>query len=314
MTLRIIVLGLAGVVTITGVQQQPVFRADRSAVIVDVGVLKDGRPISGLAAKHFALTDSGVPQEVLDVARVDVPIDLSLLVDTSYSIDGAPTGYGDMSAGSRHLPAGEWMRLGMKAVASSLAATDRLQVLPFATHVREARTLQDAVRAGHGPVSGRTALFDAIVAAIMRPPVAGRRHVVVALTDGTDTASAVPEGVRNLVLDRSEAIVYLIACGTLDRRIYPKGSTVKIGWNLMFGGYDWILKDAAARTGGSFYNSSSAADFAQALNDALAEMRSRYLVYFQPRGVADTGWHPLQVTLPGHSGVEVRARKGYYAR
>jgi VWFA-related protein len=54
--------------------QQPTFRSGAQLTIVDVTVTgKDGRPIEGLTASDFALTEDGVPQTISMVAfqRVD---------------------------------------------------------------------------------------------------------------------------------------------------------------------------------------------------------------------------------------------------
>src|SRR4029078_2940517 len=49
--------------------QQPTFRSGAQLTIVDVTVTdKDGRPIEGLTASDFALTEDGVPQTISMVA------------------------------------------------------------------------------------------------------------------------------------------------------------------------------------------------------------------------------------------------------
>jgi hypothetical protein len=42
----------------------------------------------------------------------------------------------------------------------------------------------------------------------------------------------------------------------------------------------------------------------------LAHVKSRYLLRYEPSGVAREGWHKLEVTVRGKKG-DVRARRGY---
>jgi hypothetical protein len=47
------------------------------------------------------------------------------------------------------------------------------------------------------------------------------------------------------------------------------------------------------------------------LQDAIDESRATYVLRYTPKGVPDTGWHPItvKVTKPGR--YDVRARPGY---
>ena len=46
------------------------------------------------------------------------------------------------------------------------------------------------------------------------------------------------------------------------------------------------------------------------LFENIAEMRTRYLLRYTPRGVDAAGWHRLEIRVPGRR-AEVRARHGY---
>ena len=45
----------------------------------------------------------------------------------------------------------------------------------------------------------------------------------------------------------------------------------------------------------------------------LDEFRQRYVLSYTATGVAERGWHTIEVKLRGQSG-EVRARRGYFAK
>lgn len=301
-----------------------VFRSTGNAVLVDVSVTRKGRTVSGLQTADFVVLDRGVRQSVTLIETRKMPLDISLLVDASFSIDSGPAG--GMPLASRHLRAGAWIRSGITTVGSLLGESDRLQVIKFGTTAREvlssARVL-DLNPPGHGATSRRTALFDALLLSVMAPSPPSRRKIIVALTDGLDTASAVDEPVRSRVLDRSEAPVFLIACGSRSFAVRAKGNSDSNfpvtatgtggNWRMPYGGYDWVLEDISKRTGGQFYTSNTSDDFIRSLQEAFTSFRSRYVLAYEPRGVDPTGWHPLTVSVPSLPDAEVRGRRGYFS-
>ena len=329
MTRRLIVLALATVTSAVARSQPPQFRATAHAVLVDVAVTDHKRSVPSLKADDFALNDSGVAQRVTRLSIGNLPLDVTLLVDVSYSIEHVD---GSLYAFPRHPPAGAWVTSGATQVARLLTPADRLQMIAFSTDIREwspkQRALTFAPIGQSDAVSGRTALFDAIVVALIQPTPPDRRHVIVALTDGLDSASAIHRSIAAEVLDRADGILYIVACGSREKGfgarpkarddanfpVAPSSGNGNENWAYPFGGYDWILEDLTDRTGGRFYASNTEGDFVQALNDALAEFRARYVLIYEPQGVPMSGWHPLTITVPGFPKYEVRARRGYFAQ
>jgi hypothetical protein len=53
---------------------------------------------------------------------------------------------------------------------------------------------------------------------------------------------------------------------------------------------------------------------AEVYSEILTEMKTRYLLVFTPEGVAEPGWHGLEVRLPNRRGMTIRARSGYEYR
>jgi hypothetical protein len=72
----------------SAVTSQQVFRSGVDGVTITVSVRSSNRPVSGLSADDFELTDNGVPQAITTIAAEKVPLDLTLLLDLSSSVDG----------------------------------------------------------------------------------------------------------------------------------------------------------------------------------------------------------------------------------
>ena len=79
------------VATATPVMTQsatPVFRAGTNVVLLQVTVTgRGGRAIDDLTAEDFTVLEDGVPQQISMVSKAEEPLALSLLLDTSGSMD-----------------------------------------------------------------------------------------------------------------------------------------------------------------------------------------------------------------------------------
>ena len=70
-------------------EQAPVFRAGADVVSVEASVRRDRRAVIGLKSADFELLDNGVAQEITEVSYEKLPIDVTVLLDTSASVTGA---------------------------------------------------------------------------------------------------------------------------------------------------------------------------------------------------------------------------------
>ena len=70
-------------------EQAPVFRAGADVVSVEASVRRDRRAVTGLKSTDFELLDNGVVQEISDVSYEKLPIDVTVLLDTSASVVGS---------------------------------------------------------------------------------------------------------------------------------------------------------------------------------------------------------------------------------
>jgi hypothetical protein len=68
---------------------QQVFRAAGDGVAIQAAVTRGNRTVTGLGAGDFALHDNGMPQEITAVAAETLPVDVTVLLDASASVDGS---------------------------------------------------------------------------------------------------------------------------------------------------------------------------------------------------------------------------------
>jgi von Willebrand factor type A domain len=64
----------------------PTFRTRAAGVQIDVLVTDEERPVTGLTAKDFELTDSGVAQDIQVTTLRDLPVDVIIVLDVSTSL------------------------------------------------------------------------------------------------------------------------------------------------------------------------------------------------------------------------------------
>ena len=119
-------LVLTTAVALTAAQER--FRSDVNLITMDVTVRASGSPVRGLRSSDFVVIDSGVPREVSAVYADTLPIDVTLLLDTSGSMVGTL----------------DAMRANIRDVASKLLPDDRLRVMTVADDVREVVPFQPA--------------------------------------------------------------------------------------------------------------------------------------------------------------------------
>jgi hypothetical protein len=293
--------------------RQAVFHTSADAVTIDVSVSDNRRPVRGLTAADFEVLDSGVSQEIIGLSFDNLPLDITFLMDVSHSMTNAPTAHlgwpgfqpaPDLSAVSR----------GLTSVLRSLRTTDRIQLIGFAATARQL-ALSNPVPLDVPAVDrylGRTAFLDALTMSLIPPTEPGRRRLIVAVTDAKDNASFIDGRTRLRVIDRSDAVIHVIAFGRRDASASIGRPMMDVAWqHHPGGGFDEFLTDLVERTGGRFMPLMPGEEFASMLATAIDEFRTRYVLQYIPRAVAETGWHPVEVKLKRKGNYEIRSRRGY---
>jgi len=268
-------------------QQGQVFRAETEGVSVNVSVRDAGKAVTGLKTADFDLRDNGVRQSIETLSVETLPIDVTLLLDVSRSVEGTRLDRLKSSVGE---------------TAHLLRPEDRLQLIAvqhwlhliFPFQPGGSQPPVDALTA-----AGGTALFDGIAAALMVPVEADRRRLVIAYTDGQDTISALSLASLRDVAGFSDSVLQVVV------------PTIRIGANrpTQTPGAPG-LSDLASRTGGQLFLMNVTEQITDAFKQAIGDFRTSYVLRYVPVGVAHGGWHDLDVKVVSGK-YEVRARKGY---
>ncbi len=262
--------------------QAPTFRTGVERVQLDVAVTRGGRPVAGLTAADFTVTDNGVTQRIESAEAEDAAISVQLVLDTSSSVSG---------------PRLQRLIEASAGLLNALRPSDRAGLITFSTSVdvrvpmtNDIERVTRAVGTVRG--TGATSLRDAVALALEGAGAEGTRLLILVFSDGADTASwlrgdDIVESAR-----RSGAVVHLVEIPG------PDGTSP----------FSMALTKAG---GGRVYSASSESQLGQLFTRALAEMRARYVLTFAPQPANVVGWHDLKVKTRAN-GVEVQARQGYF--
>ena len=290
----IVVLAFATVVCAGAVRQTP-FIARVDVVTVNVSVKHGNNPVPGLTANDFAIFDDGVRQRIDSVAVENVPIDATLFLDTSGSTAG-------------QLPS---MIAAVRRISEILRPGDRFRVLTIGQSVYEPvpwRPAGEAFDLKPTFVAGVSLIWDAVALAIRHPVPLGRRHVVIALTDGQDCGSVVQPDTLVALASRSEAVLHWVEMG-LPARTLGENAMARCYQNPLMADVE-ALATAAERTGGLKHSSIFHVDPVKDFEHILGDFRQSYMLTFTPAGVQRQGWHALRVEVPAGKYV-IHARSGY---
>jgi len=281
------------------VSGQDVFRASVDVVTLNVTVADgQGRFITDLEKDQFTVLENGVRQDVLIFSRENLPVALSLLIDTSASMESRMQIAQDAAVG----------------FAQRIRPQDLAQVIDFDNRVTVAQgftadktLLEQAIRGTQS--GGMTSLYTAVYIALReldkirnqsREDV--HRQAIVVLSDGEDTTSLIK---FEDVLDqarRSETSIYTIGLQPSD--------PVNLGG---FREAAYVLRQLAQETGGKAFFVQKAEELPAIYGQIADELSSQYAMGFasnNPR--RDGAWRRLQVQV-ARPNTTVRTRRGYFA-
>jgi Ca-activated chloride channel homolog len=293
------VAALAAIDVIAGAQQ-PSFRVGVDIVSLNVTV-SDGtsRYVTDLEQKDFQVFEDGVKQDVTFFSKANLPIALSLLIDTSASMEA-------------RLQTAQEAAIGF---ASRLRPQDLAEVVDFDSRAvilqsftNNAPMLEQAIR--KTSAGGSTSMYNAIYIALkdLKRVVATnveeiRRQAIVVLSDGEDTSSLLPfEEVLDLA-KRSETAIYAIGLRS------GEGSGASRG----FREAEFVLRQLAQETGGRAFFPNQIAELAGIYTQIGDELSSQYAIGYSFRNTKrDGAWRRIVVRVD-RPGANARTKQGYYA-
>ena len=278
-------------------QTLPVFTAETGLVNVAVSVEDaQGKPVEGLTARDFVITEDGRRQKIEMCARMgeggnpSTSLDVALLVDTSDSMLATLRRSQDVAVRFlTNLPNAQDIIVVFFDQTQRMERFDREH--PEALFER-VRTL---------PEGGNTAVRDAIVYSLRALSTSNGRSALVLLTDGIDLVSTTTPAALDKALQSHAVTIYPVA--------YPASA---------FGdGPDpqeavKELARLAQVSGGKLFKLPNEAALGGVLDEIVADLRSQYVLGFAPEtsGAADR-IRKISVKVSGHGKVVVRHRVGY---
>jgi Ca-activated chloride channel family protein len=280
-------------------QPLPSFRAGVDIVSLTVTVSNpEGRYVTGLNAGDFAVYEDGTKQDVEFFNRSNLPVALSLLLDTSASME-------EKMGTAQEAAVGFARRLRPEDLGELIDFDSRVEVMRGFTN--STADLEAAIR--KTTAGGSTSLYNAVYIALkelkkVRAKTESdvRRQAIVVLSDGEDTSSLVS---YDQVLDlakRSETAIYTIGLRSKDE-VQGKG----------FNEAAFVLRDLAQQTGGRSFLPASVNDLAGVYSQISDELASQYLLGYISRNTKRDGAWRRVVVRTDRPDTTARTKQGYYA-
>ena len=255
-----------------------------------------GDLIGELEREHFRVFDQGVQQDVaIFEHQTAQPLSVALLVDTSLSAKKDLRLTTQSAARFLNL----LVREGNTEDAAELYSFS-YQVTLLNAFTRRVARLEDNLQKLEAD-SG-TSLYDAVYFSARDFGNRQGRHVLIAITDGTDTTSKKKYREAVEAAQRADAVVYPII-------LVPVSASA--GRNT---GGEHALETIAQSTGGKTFYATVGAQLDQTFSEILRELRTQYLIGYYPRGVTSSrnGFHLVRIEIPGKKDLRISARTGYY--
>jgi Ca-activated chloride channel homolog len=290
-------LALAGAVALQA-RQQPSFRAAIDLVMLNVAVTgPGGRYVADLSGDDFQVLEDSQPQEIAYFSPANVPLSVSLVLDTSSSMDG-------QMVLSKQAAMDFIARLRPGDIAEVVSFDSRVEVLqPMTSDRGLLGAAIQRMRAG-----GSTALYNAVYIVLKqldkRKPQTSdevRRQVIVVLSDGDDTSSLVTFDQLLDSAKRSQTVIYAVGLG-LEEATKITRSDAEFG-----------LRQLTQETGGRLFLSKRPLDLIDVYTQIANELTNQYVIgYLSSNARADGAWRRIAVRVL-RPNLQARTRAGYYA-
>jgi Ca-activated chloride channel homolog len=281
-----------------GAPQRPAFRAGVDIVSLNVTVQDTtGHYITDLEQNEFSIFEDGVKQELTFFNRRQQPIALSMLLDSSASMEDKL----------------EMLQVAAKSFIKRLKPNDIAQVIDFDSRVeiRQGFTGNQAeldAAIGKTAAGGSTSLHNAIyialkelrkVRAVSEEDV--RRQALIVFSDGEDTSSLISFDEVLDLAKRSETGIYTIALRGVDTQ--TKG----------FREAEFVMRQLAQETGGRSFFPARIEELTSVYGQIADELASQYTIGYTSKNARRDGAFRRIVVQTSRQGLTPRTKKGYFA-
>jgi Ca-activated chloride channel family protein len=280
--------------------QQPSFRSGIEVVSLNVTVADGaGRFVTNLDRDTFSVYEDGIKQQLTFFNRSNLPIALSVLLDTSASME-------DKMQTAQDAAIGFVKKLRPQDFGQIIDFDSRVIIAqPFTNSVPD---LEQAIR--KTTAGGSTSLHNAIYISLKelkkiqaRSADDVRRQAIVVLSDGEDTSSLVGFDEVLELAKRSETAIYAIG-------LRGRGPDHVRG---AFNEADFVLRQLSQETGGRVFFARTANELTGIYEQISDELSSQYMLGYQSRNPKrDGAWRRVVVRV-NEPGATARTKQGYYA-
>lgn len=275
------------------------FDAELQQLYVTVTLGSGKTRVLDLEQDDFAIIDEGVQQKIVTFGRGEVPLAATVLIDSSVSMSGERL-RSALRGAETFLRA---MRPG--DVSSVVLFSDRwLQATPFSG---DAESLMGSLRGVRA--AGGTALNDTLYLALKKLEAEQGRRVIILLSDGIDSHSALRMPEVTWLAQRSRALIYWI-------RTDPRSDeelSLSSAWKdpATYRAERRELTATVLESGGRVVELTNLKEAENAFAEILAELREQYaLGYYPSQNRGDNSWHRITVRTRRPE-LTVRTKNGY---
>ncbi|HVG18062.1 MAG TPA: VWA domain-containing protein [Blastocatellia bacterium] len=258
-----------------------------------------GNQINDLAQNDFEIYEDNAPQDIAGFYREgQMPLRLIFLFDTSSSIRHRF----DFEQRAAAQFFRQVMRPGDQGAIMSVSTDPKLEAQFTSDVDKLVNTLANM------KPEGATSLYNAMIEAAKYIRPAEGRHVMVVLSDGTDTSSSATLAQALTEVQRSDAIIYAVH----STGIAPSANVQDLAG-------EFVLKAMCEDTGGRAFfppiyqeQKKEIRDLDEIYKRVTAEVRAQFvLTYYSKGGGKPNTFKAVRVAVK-RPGLQVRARRGYY--
>jgi len=294
------------------IEEGDILRINAELVQLHVRVIdRNNRPINNVPQDDFHIFEDGVPQKIETFTREEVPISYGLAVDTSGSLRSQLQSVVD--AGKTIIDSN---KRGDETFLVRFISSDKIETIQDFTDNKE--LLNDGLDSFYVE-GGQTAIIDAIYLSAehvseYRKGNEGdrRRRALIVITDGEDRNSFYKQEQLFARLREEDVQIFVIGfVNELEKdasliRKSPREKAVN------------LINRLASETGGRAFFPESVADLPQIANDIIRDLRTQYVISYNPTNKAQDGtYRAIKVSVDQPSGSDKRialTRTGRLAR